>query len=63
MQATFTKQVISLVCHTMEEMGSPFEEETGDMLVLETRYIVGGQVASTVTSIYQIGKVQYNKFT
>ena len=47
-QATFTKQVNSL-CHTMEKMGSPIVEETGHMLVLDTRYIVGEQVVSTVT--------------
>ena len=42
-QATFVKQVKPL-CRTLEEMGNLFEEQSNDLLVLNTRYIVGEEV-------------------
>ena len=60
-QATFTKQVKSL-CHTIEEMGNPFEEQSNDLLVLDTRNIVGEEVVSTVRNIQKLGEEQYSCF-
>ena len=60
-QATFAKHVKSL-CETMEEMGNPFEEETEDLLVLDTKDIVGDEVIHTVRNIENIGKEQYTSF-
>ena len=60
-QETFAKEVKSL-CHTIEEMGSPFDEQTGDLLVLDTKDIVGNDVISSVRNIQNLGKEEYNTF-
>ena len=60
-QATFAKEVQSL-CHTIEDMGNPFEEQTSDLFVLNTKDIVGDVVVSSVRSIQKLGKEQYSSF-
>ncbi|MES9879584.1 MAG: TCR domain-containing protein, partial [Sedimenticola sp.] len=60
-QATFVKQVRSL-CHAIDEMGNPFEEHTGDLLVLDKRDIMGENVVSTVHNIQKLGKEKYDTF-
>ena len=58
-QSTFAKQVWSF-CHTIEEMANPFKEQTSDLLVIDTRYIVGDEVVTTVRYIQTLGKEQYD---
>jgi len=60
-QSTFAKQVRSL-CHTIEEMANPFKEQTSDLLVIDTRDIVGDEVVTTVRYIQTLGKEQYATF-
>ncbi len=60
-QATFAKQVKPL-SRTIEEMVNPFEEQSNDLLVLDTRNIVGEEVVSTVHNIQKLGEEQYTCF-
>ncbi|KAJ8034246.1 hypothetical protein HOLleu_21003 [Holothuria leucospilota] len=46
----------------MEEMGNPFEEDTEDLLVFDTKDIVGEDVIHTVCKIQKIGKEQCTSF-
>ena len=43
-------------------MGSPFLEETEDLLVLDTRDIMDASVGETVRKVEVLGEEQYNKF-
>ena len=43
-------------------MGNPFEEETGDLLVLDTRDVVGDAVVTTVRTIKNLGKELYTGY-
>ena len=58
---TFQKQVKSL-CNTTEEMGNPFLEQSGYLLVLDTRDIMDTRVVETVRTIEKVGKEQYQEF-
>ena len=60
-QAAFIKDVRSLTA-VVEEMGSPFLEETEDLLVLDTRDIIDASVGETVRKVEVLGEEQYNKF-
>ena len=60
-QNTFRKQV-NAVCCTIEEMGNPFADQTGDLFVLDTRDIADSKVVETVRTVEQLGKDQYQQF-
>ena len=60
-QTTFRNQV-NAVCSTIEEMGNPFADQTGDLLVLHTRDIADSKVVETVRTVEQLGKDQYQQF-
>ena len=60
-QNTFWKQV-NAVCSTIEEMGNPFADQTGDLFVLDTRDIADSKVVETVRTVEQLGKDQYQQF-
>ena len=60
-QKSFVNQVKSLV-DVFGEMGNPFLEQSGDLLVLDTRDIIDPNVADTVRHIEEIGKVQFQEF-
>ena len=60
-QNTFWNQV-NAVCCTIEEMGNPFADQTGDLVVLDTRDIVDSKVIETVRTVEQLGKDQYQQF-
>ena len=61
-QATFAKQVKALICHTLDEMGNPFEETSQDLLVIDSKDIVGDSVVTTIWNIEKIGKQLYSTF-
>ena len=46
----------------IEEFGSPFSEESKDLLVLDTRDIVNNDVIDTLSAIEKNGKEQYESF-
>ena len=58
---TFRDQV-NAVCSTVEEMGNPFADQTGDLFVLDTRDIADSKVVETVRTVEQLGKDQYQQF-
>ena len=47
---------------TIEDMGNPFHDHLGDLLVLDSQNIVDASVSETVKIIEQTGKDQYNTF-
>jgi len=57
---TFRNQV-NAVCSTVEEMGNPFADQTGDLLVLDTSDIADSKVVETVRTVEQLGKDQCQK--
>ena len=60
-QVTFAKEVRALV-RVMEDMGNPFTEDSGDLLVLDTRDIADPAVVETVRMIEKKGQEQYDKY-
>ena len=46
----------------LEEMGNPFEEESEDLMVLDTREILSPAAVSTVQTVLKIGQGQFQSF-
>ncbi len=62
-QASFAKDVHSLVS-TFEDLGNPFEEESTDLLVLDTKEIADlTPVIKTVQNVKKIGQDKFKGFT
>ena len=61
-QTTFAKHVRSLVA-VIEEFGNPFEEESQDLIVLDTKEIADAAVVETVRNAKKIGQDQFDAFT
>ena len=62
MQNTFARDVRSLVA-VIEELGNPFEEDSQDLLVLDTKEIADPAVIETVRKAKQIGQDQFEAFS
>ena len=60
-QNAFMNDVKTLTA-VIEEFGSPFTEESKDLLVLDTRDIVNNDVIDTLFAIEKNGKEQYESF-
>ena len=60
-QVTFASEVQALV-EVIEDLGNPCMEESGDLLVLDTRYIADPAVVTTVRGIEKKGHDQYDSF-
>jgi len=58
----FANHVRSLVA-VIEEFGNPFEEESQDLLVLDTKVIADAAVVETVRNAKKIGQKQFDAFT
>ena len=58
-QATFINNIRSLLS-VVEEMGSPFLEESKYLLVLDTKYIMNVTVWETVRNVELLSEEQYN---
>ena len=56
-QNTFWNQ-LNAVCSTIEEIGNPFTDQTGDLLVLDTRDIADSKVVETLRTVEQLGNDQ-----
>ena len=59
-RSAFLKDVQSLTI-VLQDMGNPFLEESNDLLVLDTKYIMES-VDGTVREVETIGQEQYSKF-
>lgn len=60
-QGKFQTQVKALV-EAMETFGNPFKEDSGDVLVLDTKDIASEQVVATVNGIENAGQQQFQMF-
>ena len=60
-QKAFVKEVKDLV-DAVEELGNPFREDSGDLLVLDTKDIMPKEVVDSVKSIEGTGYNQYTAF-
>ena len=60
-QVTFASEVQALM-EVIEDLGNPFMEEIGDLLVLDTRDIADLAVVTTVRGIEKKGHDQYDSF-
>ena len=54
-QASFKKDVLSLVSAN-EEMGNPFQEDSTDLLVLDSKEIMNDAVIKAVREVITIGQ-------
>ncbi len=61
-QASFAKDVRSLVS-AFEDLGNPFEEESTDLLVLDTKEIADLTAVKTVQNVKKIGQDKFKGFT
>ncbi|KAG1692632.1 Lysosome membrane protein 2 [Nymphon striatum] len=61
-QTSFVKDVRSLV-DVIEEMGNSFEEESQDVVKLDTKEIAGPAAVETVMNAKRIGQEQFEAFT
>ena len=55
------KDVLSLVS-AIEEMGNPFQEDSTDLLVLDSKEIMDEMVVKAVREVVSIGQDQYQTF-
>ena len=60
-QAKFSKDVRSLV-DALEELGNPFEEESTDLVVLDTKEIAGPTAVEAVRDAKRIGQEHFQAF-
>ena len=60
-QAAFKKDVLSLV-PAIEEMGNSFQEDSTDLLVLDSKEIMDETVVTAVREVVSIGQDQYKAF-
>ena len=59
-QRTFFEKVHKL-CTILKEMGNPFQEETNDLLSLDTKTIATSTAAEMVISHHQNGKIRFQE--
>ena len=60
-QAAFKKDLLSPVS-AIEDMGNPFEEDSTDLLVLDSKEIMDDTVVKAVREVLSIGQDQYKAF-
>ena len=61
-QTAFADDVHSLLS-VIEDFGNPFEEESADLIVLDTKIIAGSEAVETVRNVRKIGQEQFKTFT
>ena len=60
-QTSFAKDVCSLIS-VMEELGNPFEEESTDVLILDSKEIADPAVVETIQNVQRLGQEQFQAF-
>ena len=60
-QKIFLKQANSIIT-TMKEMGNPFSDTSGDLLVLDTREVADASIVESVKQLQKLGEDQCNEF-
>ena len=61
-QRNFLEHVRQMT-NAIEEQGNPFMEDTKDLIVLDTKEIMGAEVSESHKQLLNIGREQYEKFT
>ena len=57
-EMTFKEEVMTIVC-VFEDIGNPFQEDSGELLTLDTREIMNDDVIETTRNIVKMGEQQY----
>ena len=60
-QVSFAREVRTLV-EVIDEMGNPFADKSGDLLVLDSRDLADSAICDTVRAIEKLGQQQYNTY-
>jgi hypothetical protein len=60
-QTAFHKDVQSMI-KVMEDFGNPFEEDSQDLLVLDTKEIAPSRAVDDLRRAYKVGRVQFDNF-
>lgn len=60
-QINFLKEVNALL-NVFEEIGNPFEEDSGDLISLKSKTVFGLKSKESVDSAFSLGKTQYDAF-
>ena len=60
-QKKFKTEVLSLISK-LEEFGSPFEEDSGDLYSIHDKRVVSEKGVNTLMEVYQIGEEQFKDF-
>ena len=60
-QSTFQGEVQSL-SNVISEMGNPFLDQSGDLLILDTRDIMDATVVKSVRTVEELGQRQFQEF-
>ena len=60
-QTNFGKDVLSLIS-VIEDLGNPFEEESTDLLVLDSKEIADQAAVETVKNARRLGQEQFHAF-
>ena len=55
-------QSVQALTATIEEMGNPFIESSGDLLVLDSKNIIDTAVVDTLRHIEKLGQDQYEAY-
>ena len=59
---SFHKKV-KLFSDVLKEIGNPFQEESVNLPVLDTKFVADRALASMIDTLYQRGKYQFLSFT
>lgn len=62
MQVNFARDVQSLV-KVIQKLGNPFEEESRDIIILDSKEIADPSSLKTVQNVHQIGQNQFKALT
>ena len=60
-QITFAKDVLSLV-DVMDDLGNPFEEDSGDLYLLDTKDVMVDDIVQSIKQVTTIGNEKYSTF-
>ena len=61
MQSTFVKDVQSMV-NVTEDFGNPFQEESPDLLVLDTKEIAPPAALDALRRAHEVGQLHFDNF-
>jgi len=60
---TSSARDMNTLVETMDSYGNPFDKETSDLSVLDTRVIVDSKISQSIRDMEKIGRPQHNEFT